>query len=228
MMKLRVLGFLTFATLIIALYMIFIFAPTETTQRDAQRIFYIHVPLAVVGAYGSAILLFIGCVAFLISGNLQWDRFAATSAEMGVVFTAAQLLTAMMWAKPIWGAWYAFDARGTAQVILLLIFIAYFMLRSYLPDREKRAKLCGVFGLLGMVDVPINYFAIYLFRTQHPQPVISPGGGGVDPDMAKTLLMSFIAITLLYVYLFVRRLKLAALEEDVDYLTQVVVAHEQY
>jgi len=227
-MKLRLLGILTFVTLIVSLYMIFIFAPTEVTQKHAQRIFYIHVPLAVIGAYGSAILLFVGSVAFLLSGDLKWDRFAACAAEMGVVFTAAQLLTAMMWAKPIWGAWYAFDARGTAQVILLLIFIAYFMLRAYLPDREKRAKLSGVFGLLGMVDVPINYFAIYLFRTQHPQPVISPGGGGVDPDIGKTLLMSFVAITLLYAYLFIRRLKLAAVEEEVDYLTQVVVAHEQY
>src|SRR5258705_13828150 len=99
------------------------------------------------------------------------------------------------------------------------------MLRSYLPDREKRAKLCGVFGLLGMVDVPINYLSIYLFRTQHPQPVISPGGGGVDPDMQTTLLVSFLAITLLYAYVFVRRLTIAKIEEDVDYLTQVL-AHE--
>jgi heme exporter protein C len=100
------------------------------------------------------------------------------------------------------------------------------MLRSYLPDREKRAKLCAVFGLLGMVDVPINYLSIYLFRTQHPQPVISPGGGGVDPDMEKTLLMSFIAIALLYAYVFVRRLRIAKIEEEVDYLTQVSLAHD--
>src|SRR5499426_4631579 len=226
MMKLKVLALLSVITMIPALYMIFLFAPTEATQGNTQRIFYIHVPLAVVGAYGSALLLFLGCLGFLITRDLKWDRFAACAAEMGVVFTAAQLLTAMMWAKPIWGAWYAFDARGTAQVILLLIFIAYVMLRSYLPDREKRAKLCGVFGLLGMVDVPINYFAIYLFRTQHPQPVISPGGGGVDPDMEKTLLMSFLAITLLYVYLFIRRLTIAKVEEEVDYLTQVSLAHD--
>jgi len=209
-----------------ALYMIFLFAPTEATQGNTQRIFYIHVPLAVVGAYGSAILLFIGCLGFLITRDLKWDRFAACSAEMGVVFTAAQLLTAMMWAKPIWGTWYVFDSRGTLQIVLLLIYIAYFMLRSYLPDREKRAKLCAVFGLLGMVDVPINYLSIYLFRTQHPQPVISPGGGGVDPDMEKTLLMSFIAIALLYAYVFVRRLRIAKIEEEVDYLTQVSLAHD--
>jgi heme exporter protein C len=225
-MKLRILATLSVATLIPALYMIFLFAPTEATQGHAQRIFYIHVPLAVVGAYGSAILLFMGCLGFLITRALKWDRFAAVSAEMGVVFTAAQLLTAMMWAKPIWGTWYTFDSRGTLQLVLLLIFISYFMLRSYLPDREKRAKLCAVFGLLGMVDVPINYLSIYLFRTQHPQPVVSPGGGGVDPDMSTTLLVSFVAIGFFYTYVFVRRLTIARVEEEVDYLTQVVLAHE--
>ena len=226
MMKTRVLAILSIITLVPALYMIFLFAPTEATQGNTQRIFYIHVPLAVIGAYGSAILLFIGCLGFLITRDFKWDRFAASSAEMGVVFTSAQLLTAMMWAKPIWGTWYVFDSRGTLQIVLLLIYIAYFMLRSYLPDREKRAKLCAVFGLLGMVDVPINYLSIYLFRTQHPQPVISPGGGGVDPAMEKTLLMSFLAIAFLYAYVFVRRLTIAKIEEEVDYLTQVSLAHD--
>ena len=100
------------------------------------------------------------------------------------------------------------------------------MLRAYLPDREKRAKLCAVFGLLGMIDVPFNYLSIYLFRTQHPQPVVSPGGGGVDADMATTLLVSFIAVTCLYAYAFVKRLTVAKLEEQVDYLTQVTLAYE--
>lgn len=225
-MKLRILLILTVATLLPALYMIFLFAPTEATQSHAQRIFYIHMPLAIIGAYGSAILLFIGGLAFLITGDLKWDRFAACSAEMGVVFTTAQLLTALMWAKPIWGVWYTFDSRGTLQLVLLLIYVAYFMLRAYLPDREKRAKLCSVFGLLGMVDVPFNYLSIYLFRTQHPQPVVSPGGGGIDPDMATTLTVSFVAITFLYAYHFVKRLTVAKTEDEVDYLTQTVLAHE--
>src|SRR5205814_9136565 len=118
-MKLRILAILSVVTMVPALYMIFLFAPMEVTQKDAQRIFYIHVPLAIIGAYGSAILLFIGCLGFLITGNLKWDRFAASAGEMGVVFTAAQLLTAMMWAKPIWGVWYSFDSRGTLQIVLL-------------------------------------------------------------------------------------------------------------
>jgi heme exporter protein C len=225
-MKLKILALLSVITMVPALYMIFLFAPTEATQGNAQRIFYIHVPLAIIGAYGSAVLLFVGCLAFLITKNLGWDRFSAVSAELGVVFTAAQLLTAIMWAKPIWGVWYAFDSRGILQIVLLLIFVAYFMLRSYLPDREKRAKLCAVFGLLGMVDVPFNYLSIYLFRTQHPQPVVSPGGGGLDPDMAKTFLVSTIAFGFLYAFVFVKRLTIAKVEEEVDYLTQVVLAHE--
>jgi len=225
-MKVKILSILSAVTLIPALYMIFLFAPTEATQGHAQRIFYIHVPLAVIGAYGSAILLFIGSLGFLITRNLKWDRFGAVSAEMGIVFTSAQLLTAMMWAKPIWGTWYVFDSRGTLQIVLLLIFVAYFMLRSYLPDREKRAKLCAVFGLLGMVDVPINYLSIYLFRTQHPQAVVSPGGGGVEPEMGYTLLMSAIAILFFYAYVFVRRLTIARVEEEVDYYTQVILANE--
>src|SRR5205814_3504129 len=107
-MKLRILAILSVVTMVPALYMIFLFAPMEVTQKDAQRIFYIHVPLAIIGAYGSAILLFIVCLGFLITRNLRWDRFSAVSAALGVVFTTAQLLTAIMWAKPIWSAWYAF------------------------------------------------------------------------------------------------------------------------
>jgi heme exporter protein C len=225
-MKLKILALLSVITMVPALYMIFLFAPTEATQGPPQRIFYIHVPLAIIGAYGSAVLLFMGCLGFLITKNLKWDRFSSVSGELGVVFTAAQLLTAIMWAKPIWGIWYAFDARGILQIVLLLIFIAYFMLRSYLPDREKRANLCAVFGLLGMVDVPFNYLSIYFFRTQHPQPVVSPGGGGLDPDMAKTFLVSTIAFAFLYAYVFVKRLTIAKVEEEVDYLTQVVLANE--
>src|ERR1051326_7074767 len=97
MNRVKVLATLSLVTMIPALYMIFLFAPTEKTQGNAQRIFYIHVPLAVIGAYGSAILLFIGCLAFLITRSFKWDRFFATAAEMGGGFPTAHLLTAIIW-----------------------------------------------------------------------------------------------------------------------------------
>jgi heme exporter protein C len=132
----------------------------------------------------------------------------------------------MIWAKPIWGIWWTWDARLTSEFVLDLIFIAYFMLRAYLPDREKKAKLSAVFGLLGMVDVPINYGSIRWWRTQHPQPVVGPGGGGLDSEMWMALITGFIAIGILFAYLLERRLAVAAVEAEVDHLEHVVLAHE--
>ena len=224
-MKQRILAILALVTMVPALYMIFIFAPTEVTQGNVQRIFYFHVPLATSG-YVSAVLMFIGSLMYLITRDLKWDRFSAAAGEMGVLFTTAQLWTAMTWAKPIWGIWYAFDSRGTLQMVLYLIFIASVMLRAYLPDREKQAKLCAVFGILGMVDVPFNYLSIYMFRTQHPQPVMSPGGGGLDPQMWPAFIGGFVALGFVYAYLFVRRIELAKVEEEVDYLSHLAFGHD--
>ena len=224
-MRSKVLGILSLVSMIAALYMIFIYAPTEATMGVIQRIFYFHLPIA-IGSYAAAFLLFLGSFMYLNTRELEWDRFAACSAEMGVLFTTTTLLTGMIWAKPIWGIWWAWDARLTSEFVLDLIFVSYFMLRAYLPDREKKAKLSAVFGLLGMVDVPINYGSIRWWRTQHPQPVVGPGGGGLDSQMQMALLAGFIAIGVLFAYLLERRLAVAAIESEVDHLEHVVLAHE--
>jgi heme exporter protein C len=224
-MKQRILAILALATMIPTLYLIFIYAPIEVTQGNVQRIFYFHVPLATSG-YVSAGLMFLGSLMYLIKRDLKWDRFAAAAGEMGVLFVSAQLWTALHWAKPVWGIWYAFDSRGTLQLVLYLIFIASVMLRAYLPEREKQAKLGAVFGILAMIDVPFNYLSIYMFRTQHPQPVVSPGGGGLDPHMWPAFIAGFVAIGFVYAYLFVKRMELAKVEEDVDYLSHVAFGHD--
>lgn len=224
-MKTKILAILTLVSMVFALYMIFIFAPRESTQGDAQRIMYIHVPLAIMG-YVAAFLLGYGSIRYLTSRNSRWDRFAQASAEVGVAFITAQLLTAIMWARPIWGPWWVWDARTTMQVVLYLILIAYLMLRAFVPEGPRRAILSSVFGLLAVVDVPINYLAIYLFRTQHPQAVVSPGGGGEPTEMNQALAVSFIAVTLLFIYVLNRRLAIARVEEEVNYLEQVILAHE--
>jgi heme exporter protein C len=224
-MKLKILAILTFVSMVFALYMIFIFAPRESTQGDAQRIFYLHVPLATFG-YVGAFLLGFGSICYLMTRDSKWDRLGQAAAEVTVAFITAQLITGSLWARPIWGPWWVWDVRTTMQVVLYLIFIAYLMLREFVPEGPKRAILSAVFGLLAMIDVPINYLSIYLFRTQHPQAVISPGGGGLDPDMAKALLASFVAVTLLFIYLLNRRLAIARVEEEINYLEQIVLAHE--
>jgi len=96
------------------------------------------------------------------------------------------------------------------------------MLRAYLPNQEKRAALSCVFGLLAVIDIPFNYLSIFLWRTQHPQPVISPGGGGMDPDMNMALAVSFVAWTLIYTYLMMQRLQISKAEAEVDYLDHML------
>src|SRR5207244_10760848 len=168
-MKQRILAILALVTMIPALYLFFIYAPIEVTQGNVQRIFYFHVPLATAG-YVSAGLMFIGSVMYLIKRELKWDRFAAAAGEMGVLFLTAQLWTAIHWAKPVWGIWFAFDSTGTLQLVLYLIFISTVMLRAYLPERQKQAKLSAVFGILAMTDVTFTYLSITRFRSQPPHP----------------------------------------------------------
>src|SRR5213594_1430067 len=128
---------------------------------------------------------------YLIKHDLKWDRLGASAGEMGILFTSMSIMSGILWAKPVWGIWWTWDARLTLQFLLGLIFLSYLMLRAYLPEREKKAALGGVFGVLAMVDVPFNYLSIRWWRTQHPQPVIL--GGGLDTDMWKVMIVSFLA-----------------------------------
>ena len=170
------LAVLTFLLIEGALYMALLQAPTERTMGDVQRIFYFHVP----SAWVSFLAFFIVCIAsiaFLRTGKAQWDRLAASSAEIGILFITLVLLTGPLWAKPVWNVYWTWDARLTTSLILWLIYIAYMMVRRYTSDPERGAKFAAVFGIIGFLDVPIVYMSIRWWRTLHPAPVI---GGGAD------------------------------------------------
>ena len=222
-MRPKIFGALSVVFMIAALYMIFVYAPNEATMGVIQRIFYIHLP-AGISSYISAYLLGAGGLLFLFTNNIKWDRFSAGAGEMGVFCTAISIATGMLWAKPVWGIWWTWDARLTLQLLLALIFVSYLMLRAYLPNAEKRARLSAVFGMLAMVDVPFNYLSIRWWRTQHPQPVI--GGGGLDWEMWKVLIVSFIAFISLYAYLLDRRTAIANVQDEVDYMEHVILAND--
>lgn len=220
----RILSILTPFSLIAALYFAFIFAPTEATMGTVQRIFYFHVPAGIV-SYVAFIVVGIGSLMFLYSRDSRWDRLAYCSAEIGVLFASINILMGMLWAKPVWLIWWTWDARLTLQLLLALIFIAYLMLGAYVSDPMKRASLQAVIGILGASDVPLNYMAIRLWRTQHPEPVIAGGAdSGLDPSMYIALAVSAVAILLLYTYLLRKRLAIEASSEEVRYLEQMVAS----
>jgi heme exporter protein C len=216
----QILGILSLIMIPVALYCAFIYAPTEATMGQIYRIFYFHVPQAIL-SYTSAIILGLASLMYLIKGDLKWDRLAYCSAELGVLFTATTLITGMIWAHPVWNTWWEFDARLTLELMLGLLFVGYHMLRAYLPERESRARLSTVFGFLALLDVPINYLSTYLWEQHHPR-LYGPGGGGADPAITIALLVSIFTFGIFYAYLLTQRMAVARIEEEVEYLEQVV------
>jgi heme exporter protein C len=192
------------------------FTPTELRQGPAQKIFYLHVPAA-----WSALIAFslvgVTSALYLWLHDPRLDRFAAASAEVGVAFSAVMLTTGPIWAKPIWGTWWTWDARLTLTLFLFFLFIGYLALRAAVHDPEERARFSAVVGILGMLLVPFIHLSVYLFRTLHPQPVVlKPSAPSLPPEMLRTLLISAGVFTLLYAGLVTIRYGLAMLEEARD------------
>ena len=190
-----------------------LFTPAEAVQGLAQKIFYIHVPSAWVAflAFG---IVGVASIAYLIRKDPRLDLFAASCAEVGMVFTTAVLVTGPIWGKPIWGAWWVWDVRLTLTLFLWFVVLAYLVLRSAVHEPGQRARYSAVLGILGAILVPFIYLSIYLFRTQHPGPVVLKAGGPTLPgSMLGTLLFSFAVFTLFFVALLRYRYALARLAD---------------
>jgi heme exporter protein C len=189
------------------------FTPVEAVQGLAQKIFYIHVPSAWVAflAFG---ILGVTSAVYLFLKDPRVDLFAASTAEVGMVFTTAVLVTGPIWGKPIWGTWWTWDARLTLTLFLWFIVLAYLVLRSAVHDPAQRARYSAVLGILGALLVPFIYVSVYLFRTMHPMPVVlRPGKPTLPGAMLATLLFSLAVFTLLFVAFLRHRYALARLAD---------------
>ncbi len=215
----RVLAGLTLASFVAALYLVFVYAPTEAVQGDVQRIFYFHVSLAWL-AYLAFFVVFVGSVVYLWKRDQAWDILARCSAELGVLYTTLVLITGSLWGRPIWGTWWSWDARMTSTLILWAIYVVYLMLRAYSSDPVRGARSGAVLGIVGFADVPIVQMSIVWWRTLHPAPVISleESSAGLPPAMLVAVVASVIAFTLLYVYLMRQRVQLEWLKVAVEQL----------
>jgi len=130
-------------------------------------------------------------IGWLFPGQ-KLDVLAVTSAEVGVVFCTVVLVTGPIWARPVWGIWWApGDIRLTSTLVLWLIYVSYLVLRRFSTGAQTQ-MLAAALAVFGALDVPLVYFSIWFFRTQHPQPVIG-GGGSMDPRMLHVLMLSWLA-----------------------------------
>jgi heme exporter protein C len=211
------LGAVTGASLVFALVAALVLAPTEATMGDVQRLFYFHMPSAWV-ALGPAFTCVFGFgIAYLVTGKLRYDRVAAASAEIGVLFTTITLVTGPIWAKAAWGVYWTWEPRLTTTLILWFIYVGYLLLRSVSLPGHKRARLAAVYGIVGWIDVPIVFLSIWWWRTVHPR-ILGSGGFAMDATMVQVLMLCLTAFTLLFVYLLVVRVRMERMSARLDAL----------
>ena len=193
-------------------------APTEATMGNIQRIFYYHVP-----SYATAFTMFaVNLVASIVylarrhtPAAAAADAVAVSAAELGVIFCSVGLMLGMLWAKPVWGIWWTWDARLTSTFVLWLIYVSYLMLRR-MSTAGQAPTLAAVLAIFGFVDVPIVYMSIRWWRTQHPQPVIfgEQGSSGLDPSMVPALLINLAAFLCYGALVFWVRYKLERARQE--------------
>lgn len=218
----RAIGLASAALYVVALFMVFFIAPRAQDQAggQAQRIFYFHLASAWIGFAAWGVTAFAG-IRYLKTRDLRWDRIAVSSAEIGVLFLAFVLLTGMLWGKPTWNTWWTWDFKLTLSVLQFLMYVAYLMLRSGIDEPDRRARFAAVYGIVGVLTVPLNFLVSRVMQSIHPA-VFGPsvngaqqGQTGVASEMYPILLFSLLTYTVLYIYLLRTRM---AIQERMDVL----------
>jgi heme exporter protein C len=211
----RILGWATAAALAASAVLSLVISPPDVDQRNAARLLYIHVPSAWL-AYLAFAVVFLASIAYLRTKKARWDRLAAASAEVGVLFTALAIALGSIWGKPIWGTWWTWDPRLTTTAILLLIYLGYLAVRRLPDNPAKRARWAAVVGIVGFLDVPIVHLSVTWWRSLHQGATVRLlGQSTIAPVMLAALLMGVFAFTLLYLYLVTLRLRVGRLEDRV-------------
>jgi len=213
-----ILGFVATLLVIAGAYAAFYIAPNERTMGVLQRIFYFHAATAWAGM-DAFFICFVANLLYVWKRQPKYDWLGVTCAEVGLVCTTVVLITGPIWAKPAWGIWWTWDARLTSTFVLWLLYISYLLLRSLIEEPERRALLSALFGIFAYIDVPLVFFSIRWWRTQHPAPVVMGGpGSGLDPIMSKVFYFNVFVMHVFVLFLIVERYVLEKLRHDVDLL----------
>jgi heme exporter protein C len=202
---------ITIAVLAIGFRQAIFLVPTEATMGNVQRIFYYHFPAAILGLVFPYVNL-VASLGYLYFRRrnpfhaLSADALAVASAEITVILTSICLMTGILWARPVWGIWWTWDARLTSLLLLWLLYVSYLLLRRFSSSGEAHT-LAAVLSIFAAVDVPIVYMSIQWWRTQHPSPVFG-GGGSLDPSFYPAVLWNLAGWTMWSVLVMILRFSL--------------------
>lgn len=212
-------------SMVVTLYMIFMWVPTELNLGVSQRIFYFHVPLGWLGMLSIIVVAF-SSIMHLVTRKAKWDSLAFSAAELGVIFASLILVTGSVWAKGDLGWWWTWDAKLTTTLVLWFIYVGYLMIRSYSPQGTQGTRIASVVALFGAIDAPIIYMATVWWRTAHPELNVGPIAEDSDSIGSSriyiTLLISTITFTILYIHLLILRYTIKKMEVEIDEIYQSI------
>src|SRR5215472_16827408 len=197
--------------------------PPEAAQGAIFKIIFFHVPAAwtAMAAAGTALVC---SILFLVKKDFKYDAIAVASTEVGLAFLAVNLVTGSIWGHVIWGIWWTWDVRLTSALVCWLLYAGYLMLRHAIEEPTQRATFAAVFNILAFLDVPIVYFSIRLFRTQHPGPVFLSSNGSFPPDWGMVLLWNWVALLMLGIVITLVRLGHEETQREIDYVRRMAHA----
>ena len=208
---------LTIGAIPVALWGAFLHAPTEQTMGAVQRIFYFHVPFAVM-AYFSVVVLLGSSIVYLSKRELAWDDLSRAATEVCLLFCTLVLITGPIWAKPAWGTWWTWEARLISTLVLEILLIAALMVRRYADNRDLGARLAAIIGITIAADVYVVHKAVEWWRGMHPEVFKAGNRGSLEPRMATALFVCMGAMFLLCMLLIRLRYRTARIETRAEAL----------
>ncbi|WP_420441731.1 cytochrome c biogenesis protein CcsA [Candidatus Palauibacter sp.] len=212
MNKLALLGWVAIALIAVVSVLGLVVLPADALQGEVQRLLYVHVPVAWAMML-AFFVVFLMSILYLVQRQLKWDLLAVSAAELGVLGAVLTLILGTLWGRPTWGIWWAWDPRITTTALLVPIYTGYLVVRSMTEDPEQRARWAAVIGLIAFVQVPIVYLSVFWWRSLH-QPPSSPQS--MWSAYGLVMLLGFVAYTLAFAYLWLRRYRLATTELELE------------
>ena len=202
--------------LVVGLYMSFFVAPTDYKQGEGYRIMFIHVPAAWMSMFIYIVMALWAAVGLIFNTRLS-SMMASALAPTGAMFTFVALWTGALWGKPMWGAWWVWDARLTSELILLFLYIGFMALESAIDDPRRAARASGLLALVGVVNVPIIYFSVQWWNTLHQGATIKASSASTMTDvMLWTLLIMTLACWAYAIAVVLTRVRRIILEREAN------------
>ncbi len=187
-------------------------APPDALQGEYSRLLGIHPPAMWTAFVAFGVTAF-ASIMWLIRKTDRWDRLGAASVEVGVIFTAIGLFTGMVWGQAVWGTpWDWQDPRLMSTAVMFFVYLGYIALRNAVDDPQLRARRSAILGVIAVIQVPLVYFSVNMFRTLHQTQSVRPDGSTMPDEMLMAMGINMLAYTLLYVALVAARIDVAKVE----------------